>query len=75
MNETFHVTINGAQPDYWNYTIFDDGNSRWIYFSYQHSTLEIVITPEFPSALLLLLFTVTTLLAVIVYKRKPFRNS
>jgi parallel beta-helix repeat protein len=75
INETFHVTINGAEPDYWNYTIFDDGNSRWIYFSYQHSTLEIVITPEFPSALLLLLFTVTTLLAVIVHKRKPFRNS
>jgi len=74
-NETFQVTINGAKPEYWNYTLFDDGNSRWIYFSYQHSTLEIIIIPELQSFLLLLPLMITTLLAAIVYKRKPIRNN
>jgi len=43
MNETYYVTVNGAEPYYWNYTLFDDGDNRWIYFSYQHSRLEIEI--------------------------------
>jgi nitrous oxidase accessory protein len=70
MNDTYHVIINGSDPTYWNYTLYDDGNNRWIYFSYQHSTLEIVITPEFPSLLTLPLFMITALLAVIIYKRR-----
>jgi parallel beta-helix repeat protein len=75
INETFQVTINGAKPDYWNYTLFDDGNSRWIYFSYEHSTLEIIILPELQSFLLLLPLMIATLLAAIIYKRKPIRNN
>lgn len=47
MNETYQVTVNGAEPYYWNYTLFDDGDDRWIYFSYQHSRLEIEIIPSF----------------------------
>lgn len=39
MNETYRITIEGAEPYYVNYTLYDDGDSRWIYFSYQHSTL------------------------------------
>ena len=70
MNETYHVTINGTEPYYWNYTLHDDGDSRWIYFSYQHSTLEIVIVPEFPSFLILPLFMIATLLTVVVCRRK-----
>jgi nitrous oxidase accessory protein len=70
MNETYHVTINGTEPYYVNYTAYDDGNNRWIYFTYEHSALEIVIMPEFPSLLILSLFMITTLLAVIAYKRK-----
>jgi len=70
MTEPYNVTVDGANPIYWNYTLYDDGDNRWIYFSYQHSTLEIVIIPEFPSFLVLPLFMTATLLAVIVYKRK-----
>jgi len=70
MNETYHVTVDGAEPYYVNYSLYDDGDNRWIYFSYQHSTLEIVIVPEFPSFLILPLFMIATLLAVIVYRRK-----
>jgi len=72
MNETYHVTINGKEPHYWNYTLYDDGDNRWIYFTYEHSTLEIVIIPEFPSLIILPLFMIATLLAVIVYRRKRF---
>jgi len=70
MNETYHVTIDGTEPYYVNYTLYDDGENRWIYFNYQHSTLEIVIIPEFPSFLILPLFMMATLMAVIVYRRK-----
>jgi parallel beta-helix repeat protein len=70
MNQTYRVTVNGTEPYYWNYTLYDDGNNRWIYFSYQHSTIEIIIIPEFPSFLILPLFMIATLLAVIVYKKR-----
>jgi len=47
----FNVTVDGANPAYWKYDVHDDGQSRWIYFSYNHSTHEILIrgtTPEAP---------------------------
>jgi len=72
INGTFHVTINGTEPYYWNYTLYEDGDNRWIYFAYQHSRLEIVIVQESPSFLILPLFMIATLLAVIAYKRKHF---
>jgi len=70
MTEPYNVTIDGAEPHYVNYTLHDDGDNRWIYFSYEHSTLEIVIIPEFPPMLIMPLFMIATLLAVIVYRRK-----
>jgi len=70
MSEPYNVTIDGAEPIFWNYTLYDNGTYRWIYFSYQHSTLEIVITPEFPPFLVLTLFMITTLLAAMTYRRK-----
>ena len=70
MFEPFNVTINGVNPTYWNYSLSDNGTHRWIYFSYQHSALEIVIIPEFPSLIILPLFMITTLLTVIVHRRK-----
>jgi parallel beta-helix repeat protein len=74
INETYHVVINGTDPHYWNYTLYDDGDNRWIYFSYQHSLLEIVIVPDLPSFLILPLFTMATLLAIIVHKGKHTKD-
>lgn len=34
MNMTDHIVVNDAEPDYVNYTLYDDGYNRWIYFSY-----------------------------------------
>lgn len=70
MNETCHVTMNGTEPYYINYSLADNGTHRWIYFAYQHSTLEIIIIPEFPSFLILPLLMTATLLAIIVFRRK-----
>jgi len=70
LNETYTVLVDGHEPDYVNYTLYDNGTHHWIYFNYQHSVHEIVIVPEFPSFLILPLFMIATLLAVIVYKRK-----
>jgi len=55
---------------YHNYTLYDNGTHRWIYFSYGHSRLEILIVPEFPSIIILLIFMIATIQAVIVCKRK-----
>jgi parallel beta-helix repeat protein len=70
MSEPFSVTIDGANPTYWNYTLYDNGTNRGIYFEYEHTTREVVIIPEFPSFLILPLFMIATLLAVIAYRRK-----
>lgn len=76
MNEPYNVTIDGAEPYYVNYTLYDDGENRWIYFSYEHSTREILIVPEFPSFIIIPPFMIATLLAVIVCgrKRRSTRN-
>jgi parallel beta-helix repeat protein len=68
MTEPYNVTIDGAEPYYVNYTVYDNGTHRWIYFNYEHSILEIIIVPEFPS--FLILFIIATLLAAIFYRRK-----
>ncbi|MDH5481824.1 MAG: right-handed parallel beta-helix repeat-containing protein [Candidatus Bathyarchaeota archaeon] len=70
MNETYNVTINGAEPYYVNYTLYDDGDNRWIYFSYQHSTLEIVIIPEFPTWTSMLLILIVPTVAIAIYKQR-----
>lgn len=72
MSEPYNVTIEGANPIYWNYTLYDNGTHRWIYFVYEHSTLEIIILSEFPSLIIVLAFMITTLVATIAFrKRKP----
>jgi len=70
MNETYYVTVNGTEPSYVSYNVADNGTHRWIYFTYEHSTLEIVIIPEFPSLFIVPLFMLTTLIATIIHKRK-----
>ena len=66
----YNVTINGADPTYWNYTLYDNGTHQWIYFEFEHSTKEVVIIPEFPSIVILPLFMTTTLLAALLRRRK-----
>jgi len=69
-----NITVDGVNPTYWNYTLHDNGTHRWIYFAYEHSTLEIVIIPELPSVIILLLFMTITLLAAVVYRKLSGRK-
>jgi len=73
MNEPYKVSVNGEEPQYVNYTLFDNGTYRWIYFSYYQSTREIIIIEEFPSFLVLPLFMAPALLAVVVKRKKSCR--
>jgi parallel beta-helix repeat protein len=68
----YNVTVEGATPTYWNYSIYDNGTHRWIYFEYEHSTKEIVIIPEYSALVILPLFMITILLGAFVYRRKHF---
>jgi parallel beta-helix repeat protein len=71
----FNVTIDGANPTYWNYNLYDNGTHRWIYFEYEHSTREVVIIPEFPFLAILPLFTILMLLAALVAMKKTLSRS
>jgi len=68
LNETYTVIVDGHEPEYVNYTLFDNGTHRWIYFTYKHSIREIIIISEFPSFFILLLFLMITLLTGILYR-------
>jgi len=69
MNTTYKVFVNGTEV---SYTLpFSNSTHSYLYFTYSHSTQEVVIIPEFPLSLVILpLFMMTTLLATIVYRRK-----
>jgi parallel beta-helix repeat protein len=59
----YKVLVNGQEPLYMrNWT---SGATTYIYFKYQHSTKEIVIVPEFQSALISILLTLSTISASI----------
>jgi hypothetical protein len=70
----YNVTIDGAEPYYINYTVYDDGENRWIYFSYQHSILEIVIVPEFPTWTATLLILLVLIVFITIYKRRLLKT-
>jgi hypothetical protein len=71
MNGSYYVTVDGASPDYANYSVCENGACRWIWFSYHHSTVEIVIVQESPITMIVPLCTVLTALAVASTKKKP----
>jgi len=59
---------------YPNYTLYENGTHRWIYFAYPHSIRKIDIIPEFPSTVILLLASVFIAFVVILAKKKLSRN-
>jgi parallel beta-helix repeat protein len=72
MNATYHVFVNGTEVSYITLPISNSTHS-YLYFTYSHSTQEVIIIPELPHALLLFLLT-TTLLAILVHKRSLQNN-
>jgi parallel beta-helix repeat protein len=72
LNETYTILVDGNKPDYVNYALYDNGTHHWIYFTYQHSTHEVIIIPEFSSVVILPLFLMATLVTAIVYRRLKY---
>jgi parallel beta-helix repeat protein len=68
-----HISViidDGVTPVlHQNYTLFDNGTHRWIYFVYPHSTHEISIIPEFYLNNLLTLLILTTISIIFARKR------
>jgi len=74
INETYNVTIDGAEPYYVNYTIYDDGSSRWIYFAYLHSSHEVTIVSELISPLFLLFWTFFITATTVILKKSSRKS-
>jgi len=69
MNETYKVFVNGTEVQC-NLLPCSNTTHSYLYFTYNLSTQEVIIIPEFPSFLILPLFMAATLLAVIIIRRK-----
>lgn len=69
MNATYHIFVNSTEIPC---TVLPCSNSTYafLYFSYDHSTEEVTIIPEFQTSLALSILMMTTLLAVIGYGRR-----
>lgn len=75
INDTFTVYVDGVTTPY---TLLPRSNAThsYLYFTYNHSTKEVVIIPEFPSIIILLMIMVLIPVATILSKRKKldYRN-
>jgi parallel beta-helix repeat protein len=69
MNETYHVFVNGMEVPC-NLLPCSDRTHSYLYFSYNHSTHEVIVIPEFPLLTILSLLMITTLLTALIYKKK-----
>jgi len=67
LSPPYDITVNGTVVQYT--TVSENETLSIIYFSYEHSTLEIIVIPEFPSLLILPLFMIATLLASMLYRK------
>jgi parallel beta-helix repeat protein len=69
MNDTFTVYVDGVNT---TYTLLPRSNATYsyLYFTYNHSTKEVIIIPEFPLTLLLYLLMTLTLAATAYSKKK-----
>lgn len=66
MNNSYKVFINGTEVAY-NMLPWSNDTYTHLYFTYNHSTQNVVIISEFPSIVVLPLFMATLLLAAMVY--------
>lgn len=74
-NGSIQVIIDNGQTQVLsvNTTLYDNGTYRWIYFTYQHSTHQILIVPEYPLSLILPLLIAATAMATGAHKKHRIR--
>jgi hypothetical protein len=64
MNEPYTVLVNATEVSY-NLLPFSNETHSYLYFTYSHSTQEVIIIPEFPAWTLHLILLVLTVVTVI----------
>jgi len=67
----YNITVNNTPVEY--NTILENETLSIVYFSYEHSQIEIIIVPEFPS-IILLLAIIFAMFVIILAKRKIPEN-
>jgi parallel beta-helix repeat protein len=73
MNDTYRVFINSTEVSYILFSC-SNGTHSYLYFTYNHSTQEVIIIPEFPTGASMLVILVILTVAVVIYKRRLFKT-
>ena len=68
MNETFRIFVNGTEVAH-NLLPISNSTHSYLYFSYEHSTKEVMIVPEFSSLIILPLLMTLTLILILAYRK------
>jgi len=75
MNDTFRVFVNGTEilpsPEP---LPCSNSTHNYLYFTYDHSTQEVVIVPEFPTWTSMLLILIVLTVAIAIYKRRILKT-
>jgi parallel beta-helix repeat protein len=73
LNGTLSVFVNGTRV---KYSLLPVSNSSisYLYFTYGHSTEQVIIMPEFPEPLILAMLMLATLMTVAIYKKRQSRS-
>jgi len=75
MNDTFRVFVNGTEilqsPEP---LPCSNSTHNYLYFTYDHSTQEVVIIPEFPTWTSMLLILIMLTVASVIYKRRLLKT-
>ena len=73
MNGTYRVFVNDIEVPH---TLLPCSNSThsYLYFTYNHSTQEVKIVPEFPSWTSMLLVLIVLAVAIAIYKRRLLKT-
>ena len=69
MNETYQVFVNGTEVQC-NLLPCSNSTHCYLYFTYNHSTQEVMIVPEFPTWTSMLLILIVLTVATAIYKRR-----
>ena len=71
--ETYKVFVNGTEVPH-TLLLCSNSTHSYLYFTYNHSTQEVIIVPEFPTWTRMLLILVVLTVALAIYKRRLFKT-
>ncbi|RLI41170.1 hypothetical protein DRO69_11920 [Candidatus Bathyarchaeota archaeon] len=69
----YNITVNNAPVEY--NTILENENLSIIYFTYEHSQIEIIIVPEHSLTMLLLMLSIITVIVTTLKRKRNLRFS